>query len=156
MAALRMVWMSDSETASEVYWRTLFLLWMFSRTASALLPELQHEFMVNKVKAETAMILMMFFIMSKCYNNPHRSESISPVSFPTDGDKCIQKRLISVKRHAVGLHAYLLAHGSKNLLVCLASFLCLSCDEVKVGCCVCEHLVNQVHYELHILLHEAS
>ena len=36
--------------------------------------------------------------------------------FPTDGDKCIQKSLVSVKRHSVGLHADLLSYIVDDLL----------------------------------------
>ena len=126
IAARRRVSVWTSVTGSEVNWRTLFLLWMFSRTASALLPELQHELMAINVNAAKEISLIKFFM------------------------------LVSVKRHSVGLHAYLLPYGCKYLLVSLASFLCLACDEVKVGCSICKHLIDEVYDEFHILLYEAS
>ena len=94
--------MSFSETGSDVYWRTLFLLWMFSSTASALLPELQHEVIAINVNAEMAISLKMFFIMYLLFMwvlpgpehfytfIPIEEESISLVlCFPTDGDESL-------------------------------------------------------------------
>ena len=53
--------------------------------------------------------------------------------------------LISVKRHAVGLHADLPAYICKNLFILLASFLCLAGDQVKMVCGICQYLVDKVH-----------
>lgn len=64
--------------------------------------------------------------------------------------------LISVKRHSVGFHPYLLLYLFYYLFVFFASFLCLAGYEVKMGGCVCENGVNKAYDELHVFLDKAS
>lgn len=64
--------------------------------------------------------------------------------------------LPSVQRHAVGLHADLFLDGSEDFFVGLAAFFGLACDEVEVGGCVGEDLVDKVYYEFHVLFNEAA
>ena len=64
--------------------------------------------------------------------------------------------LVSVKRHSVGLHTHLLSYVCKYLFVSFATFLSLACYEVKVGSCIAENLVDEVHDEFHILFYETT
>ena len=68
----------------------------------------------------------------------------------------IEYHLVSVKRHSVGLHAYLLLYLVDNCFVFLASFLSCALDKVEVACCICEDHVDEVDYELHVLLYETA
>ncbi len=68
----------------------------------------------------------------------------------------IRMELISVQRHAVCLHSYLLSYSSEDFLVSFAALLCLACDKVKVVGSVCEDLIDEVDDELHVLLDKAS
>ena len=69
---------------------------------------------------------------------------------------CISVVSVSVEWHSVCLHPHLLSYICKNLLVSFASFLCLTCNEVEVGCCIGENQVDQINDELHILLHKSA
>ena len=64
--------------------------------------------------------------------------------------------LVSVKRHSVCLHAYLLSYCCEYILISFAAFLCLACDKVKVVGSICKNLVDEVDDELHVLLDKAS
>ena len=64
--------------------------------------------------------------------------------------------LISVERHPVGFHPYLLLYLFDYLFVFLASFLSLAGNEVKMSGCVCENGVDKAYDELHVFLDEAS
>ena len=61
-----------------------------------------------------------------------------------------------VERHAVGLHADLFLDGCEDFFVGLAAFFGLACDEVEMGGCVGEDLVDKVYYEFHVLFNEAA
>ena len=64
--------------------------------------------------------------------------------------------LISVKRHSVRFHADLLLYLVDDCLIFLASFLGRALDKLEVVCGVREDHVDEVYYELHILLHETT
>lgn len=63
IAALSIVWICSSETGSDVNWRTLFLLCMFSSTESAVLLVLVQEFIDVIAKNANAIVKSLIFIV---------------------------------------------------------------------------------------------